>query len=111
LYFRSEYSCKEDTGDLMVKPKLRSRSEKRRRVRTPGKKLVTHYKKKKSGIARCAVCKKPLHGVPRLNPSEMRKLSKSKKRPERPYGGNLCSKCMRDLFKKSLVKILGSKKV
>jgi len=95
----------------MVKPKLRSRSKKRRKVKTPGKRLVTHYKKKKAGIARCAVCKNPLHGVPRLNPDEMGKLPKTKKRPERPYGGNLCSKCMRNLFKKTLVKILDSKKV
>jgi len=94
----------------MVKPKLRSRSKKRRRVRTPGKRLVTHYKRKKPGIARCAVCKKSLHGVPRLNPSEMEKLPKSKKRPERPYGGNLCSKCMRDLFRKSITQILGKEK-
>jgi len=95
----------------MVKPMLRSRSKKRRRVRTPGKKLVTHYKRKKPGRARCAVCKKPLHGVPRLNPSKMRKLPKTKKRPERPFGGNLCSKCMRNLFKKTLTQILSSKKV
>lgn len=95
----------------MVKPMLRSRSKKRRKVRTPGNRLVTHYKRKKPGIARCAVCKKPLHGIPRLNPSEMGKLPKSKKRPERPYGGNLCSKCMRDLFKKSLTKIFSNKKV
>jgi len=95
----------------MVKPRLRSRSKKRRKIRTPGKRSITHYKRKKPGIARCAVCKKPLHGVPRLNPPEMGKLPKTKKRPERPYGGNLCSKCMRDLFKKSLVEIVGKKKV
>jgi len=28
----------------------------------------------------------------------MQKLAKTKKRPERPYGGNLCSKCMRSLM-------------
>ena len=93
----------------MVKPMLRSRSLKRRRVRTPGNKLTTHYKKKKPGVARCAICKKPLHGVPRLNPPEMGKLPKTKKRPERPYGGKLCSKCTRDLFKKTLTEILGKK--
>ena len=70
----------------MVKPMLRSRSIKRRKTRTPGKRLVTHYKKKKPGIARCAVCKKPLHGVPRLNPSGMGKLPKTKKRPEMNSG-------------------------
>lgn len=89
----------------MVRPSLRSRGLRRKKVRTPGNKLVTHHERKKPGIARCAVCKKPLHGVPRLNPSEMRKLPKTKRRPERPFGGNLCSKCMRELFKKGIREI------
>jgi large subunit ribosomal protein L34e len=33
----------------------------------------------------------------------MRKLAKTKKRPERPYGGNLCSECMREVFRKQVV--------
>jgi len=93
----------------MVKPMLRTRSLKKRKVRTPGKRLVIHYKKEKTHIASCAICKKPLHGVPRLNPLRIGKLPKTKKRPERPYGGNLCSKCMRNLFRKSVVEILKEK--
>ncbi len=91
----------------MVKPRLRTL--KRKRVKTPGKKLVTHYKKEKPGIAKCAICKKPLHGVPRLNQSEMMSLPKTKKRPERPFGGNLCSKCMREVFRNSVRKIFEKK--
>lgn len=87
----------------MVRRSLRSRSLKRKKTKTPGGKIVVHYKKKKIKVAVCAICKKPLHGVPRLRVSEMRKLAKSKRRPERPYGGNLCSKCMRELFKKSVI--------
>lgn len=60
--------------------------------------------RKKPKIAKCAICKKPLHGVPREIPSKIRKLAKTEKRPERPYGGYLCSSCMRDLFRKRLVK-------
>jgi len=86
----------------MVRPRLRTRTLKRKRVRTPGNRLVTHYKRKKPSVAKCAICKKPLHGVPRLNPVQMRKLAKSKRRPERPYGGNLCSSCMRDLLRKTV---------
>jgi large subunit ribosomal protein L34e len=93
----------------MVKPHLRSRSLKRKKVRTPGKRLTTHYKSKKPGVAKCAICKKRLHGIPRLNQADMRKLAKTKKRPQRPYGGNLCSKCMRNLFKKSVTEILEKK--
>ncbi|MDI6826412.1 MAG: 50S ribosomal protein L34e [Candidatus Aenigmarchaeota archaeon] len=88
----------------MVKPMLRSRSIKKRRVRTPGNRLMTHFERKKPNVAKCGVCGKPLHGVPRLNPSGIRKLPKTKRRPERPYGGNLCSECMRKLFRKVLIK-------
>lgn len=65
----------------------------------PSGKIKIVEKRKKPKIAKCAVCKKPLHGVPREIPSKMRKLALSQKRPNRPYGGNLCSKCMRELFK------------
>lgn len=68
-------------------------------MRTPGNRLVTHYSRKKPSVARCARCGKPLHGVPRLRPSKVKKLPKSKRKPERPYGGNLCSKCMREVFR------------
>ena len=86
----------------MVRPSLRSRSLKRKRVRTPGNRLITRYEYKKPKVAKCAICKKPLHGVPRINPVEMRKLAKSSRRPRRPYGGNLCSSCMRDLLRKTV---------
>jgi large subunit ribosomal protein L34e len=86
----------------MVQRSLRGRNLKRRKVKTPGKRLVIHYKEKKHGIPICAICKKPLHGVPHLKSTDMRKLPKTKRRPERPYGGNLCSKCMREFFRKSV---------
>jgi large subunit ribosomal protein L34e len=63
--------------------------------KTPGGRIVTHFRRKKVGVARCANCKKPLMGVPRLRPGKLSKLSKTKKRPTRPYGGYLCSSCMR----------------
>ena len=87
----------------MVKRRLRSRSLKRRKVRTPGNRLVIHYRRRKPKVAKCARCGKPLHGVPRLRPSELRKLPKSKRRPDRPYGGNLCSECMREVMKEKVV--------
>ncbi|MCM8783008.1 MAG: 50S ribosomal protein L34e [Candidatus Omnitrophica bacterium] len=64
-------------------------------MKTPGGKTVTHFRKSKPNIARCAVCGKPLSGVPRLRQTEIKKLPKTKKRPERPFGGVLCSQCSR----------------
>jgi large subunit ribosomal protein L34e len=83
----------------MTAPKNRSRSRKRRQVKTPGGETVTHYKKKKPGKHHCGRCGKTLQGVLNKTPAEMKKLSKSKKIPERPYAGILCDKCMEKLFR------------
>ncbi|MDR1721666.1 MAG: 50S ribosomal protein L34e [Methanobrevibacter sp.] len=79
--------------------RFRSRSYKRTFKKTPGGVTVLRYKKKKPSKHVCAECGQVLHGVPRGRPYEIRKLSKSKKRPNRPYGGQLCSKCARKIFK------------
>lgn len=63
--------------------------------RTPGGKTVVHYEKRKPKQHKCATCGKELVGIPRLRPTEMKNTPKTKKRPERPYGGYLCSSCVR----------------
>lgn len=75
--------------------KHRTRTYRRVKVKTPGARLKIHYRKRKPKMAHCAHCKKELKGVPRDLPYKIRKLSKTKKRPERPFGGYLCSECMR----------------
>jgi large subunit ribosomal protein L34e len=78
----------------MPRPSLRSRTLRRIHVRTTkGSKLV--YAKRKPKKAHCAVCKQVLHGVASARPYKMSKMSKTEKRPDRPYAGQLCSKCMR----------------
>ena len=69
------------------------------RVRTPSGKVVTKIEEARPSFAKCASCGKPLHGIPRLIPAKMRKLPKTKRRPERPYGGYLCSECSREMFR------------
>jgi large subunit ribosomal protein L34e len=68
-------------------------------VKTPGRTTV-HFRERKPQKAKCGDCKKPLSGVPRERPAKMANLPKTAKRPERPYGGVLCSKCMRSLFRR-----------
>lgn len=63
---------------------------------------VLRTKRRRPGFAKCAVCKKPLHGVKRLHQIEMKNLSKTEKRPERPYGGYLCAKCAKELFREKV---------
>lgn len=72
----------------------RTRSWRRVKRVTPGGRLVVHYEKRKPGKAKCAICGTELHGVPALRPSKLGKLAKTEKRPERPYGGVICPKCL-----------------
>tara|TARA_Y100000031_G_C8196957_1_gene374183 strand:- start:275 stop:544 length:270 start_codon:yes stop_codon:yes gene_type:complete len=82
----------------MPEPYKRSRSLRRLYVKVPGGRTVLHYKERKPGKAKCGNCSSLLKGVPRERNLKMHKFPKTKKRPERPYGGNLCSKCMRTLI-------------
>ncbi|MBS3100513.1 50S ribosomal protein L34e [Candidatus Woesearchaeota archaeon] len=79
----------------MPAPRLRSRSLRKVFRRVPGGRTSIHYKRKKHKQARCGNCGALLKGVPRELPYKMRSMAKTKKRPERPFGGVLCSRCMR----------------
>ena len=82
----------------MPAPNKRSRSLRRNQVRTPSGKVTLHYTKRTPNKAQCRTCGAELKGVPRVRATVLKRISLSKKRPERPYGGNLCSNCMRQLF-------------
>jgi large subunit ribosomal protein L34e len=86
----------------MPRPALRTRSLRKIRKKLPGGASIIHYIKKKPKRAVCANCGKPLHGVAGGLTSRVRGLSKSRKRPERPYGGKLCAKCARAQIKKKI---------
>ncbi len=81
-------------------------AKRKKKVKTPSDKVVVRVVRKKPKIAKCAVCGKPLHGVPREIPSRLRKLAKSEKKPNRPYGGYLCPKCMRNVMKERVFKVI-----
>lgn len=68
-------------------------------VKTPGGRTVIHYRERKPQKAHCATCGKALAGVPRERPANLAKLPKTARRPQRPYGGVLCSACMRQRIK------------
>ena len=79
----------------MVRGQFRSKTFRWVRVRTPGSKVSVQYRLRKPKKAHCGVCGAVLNGVPRERPTVMMGLSKTQKRPERMYGGVLCSKCTR----------------
>lgn len=82
----------------------RSRSRRRVKVKTPSGEVKIHYRERKPAKVKCGVCGDVLKGVPNKRPRDLSKLSKSKKRPERPYGGVLCSKCTRKKLLEGLKK-------
>jgi len=73
----------------------RSRTFRRAKVRVPSGKSRMFYLKRRPDHGHCAQCGVVLNAVPRLRPFKMMTMPKTKKRPERPYGGQLCSSCMR----------------
>ena len=86
---------------MAIQPQA-TRSLRRIKVKTPGARLVIHYRKRKPSILKCSNCKVNLIGIPRERPAVLRNLTASQRKISRPYGGNLCSKCSREtLIKKA----------
>ncbi len=79
----------------MVSGKQKSRTFTRKHVRVASGKTVLHYGRRKPRKSCCADCGDSLKGTLQGFPGKMQNSSKSKKRPSRPFGGVLCSGCMR----------------
>lgn len=79
----------------MVAPRYRSRTKKRIKVKLPGNRITIHYRIRAPAHPQCAGCGVVLSGVPRVKPRRLHSMSKTEKRPNRPYGGVFCSKCAR----------------
>ena len=56
--------------------------------------MKIHYIRRKPKYAHCPITNDKLHGVPRLRPAQMRKLSKTQRRPNRPFGGRISHKAL-----------------
>jgi len=85
----------------MPQPHLRSRSKKRYKTKSPGGKSQTHYKKEIMKTPKCCVCGNPIAGTSHLSTVETRKLNRSKRKVERPYGGQLCHNCIKKALKQT----------
>ncbi len=77
----------------MPQPNRRARTLRRVKVRTPSGKTKISYRIRKPGKATCANCGATLQGVPHTVKSKLRNMPKSQRRPERAFGGVLCSAC------------------
>ncbi len=67
----------------------RSHAMRRLMRKLPGNRTTTHFVRRRPKHAHCPVTGQILHGVPRLRPAQVRKLSKTQRRPSRPYGGKI----------------------
>lgn len=83
----------------MVAPNQRSRKRRLIHKKIPSGKVVQEYKRRKPSRASCAGCGKYLHGIPNERPAKMQHMPKTQKRPDRPFGGMLCSPCSREAIK------------
>jgi len=86
----------------MVKPAYRSHSLARHKKTTPGNKNVIHYSRRKPKKAHCMLCKRPLQGIPRVRPSQMKKIPKTSRKTTRPYSGKFCASCLQSLIQDSI---------
>ena len=71
---------------------LNSHSFRKLPRKIPGGSWKIATERKKSSMPVCAITGKMLHGVPNARGTEMERIEKSKRRPERPYGGMLSSR-------------------
>lgn len=71
----------------MVRPS--KRSKKKVSYRTPGGSIRVRNKRKKKGALKCGICGVKLKGTS----SDPKTVTKTERRPERIFGGNLCHKC------------------
>ena len=79
----------------MVAGFLKSRRLRRVKVKTT-KCTTTHYRLRNRSIAKCAVTKKPLRGIPRKTTKQFSSLSKSQKTVARPYGGYMSHSALKE---------------
>jgi len=73
-----------------------TKSNKIRKVKTPGGQVIAHHTSKKAKGPQCGVCHKPLSGVPQLRPHLYKLLKKRERRVSRAYGGSICGQCVRE---------------
>lgn len=76
-----------------------TQSNKVRKVRTPGSRVVVQYVQKRATGPRSPIdsceCGERLNGMPQLRPFAYKRLAKKDKRVTRPYGGVLCGQCVK----------------
>ncbi|MCJ7430352.1 50S ribosomal protein L34e [Candidatus Bathyarchaeota archaeon] len=82
----------------MPTPHQRTRSEKHVSKTVPGGRRTTLYKTKNKVPLHCRLCGQPLAGISGTSSAEAHKLNRTRRRISRPYGGQLCHKCLKSIL-------------
>jgi large subunit ribosomal protein L34e len=80
----------------MVQGKFKSGRFRKVQRKVPGGQTKQHFRERKPKQATCGETGEKLHGIPRMSATEAKNAPKSEKRPQRPYGGALSSRAMRN---------------
>ncbi|CDJ58393.1 ribosomal protein L34, putative [Eimeria maxima] len=67
-----------------------------RRVKTPGAKVVYLNVRKQASRQKCGGCGRLLPGIPARRPPQFRLLKKRERTVNRAYGGTRCHSCVRE---------------
>ncbi len=86
----------------MTYPRYRSRTFKRTYKTTPGHSTKVSYKRPNPKAPSCAITNQKLHGIPRFRQGKFSSLSKSKKRPNRKFGGTYSHTAVKRAIKRSI---------
>jgi large subunit ribosomal protein L34e len=73
-----------------------TRSNKVKKVKTPGGVVKVQYLEKRAKGPRCGDCKCEISGVPQLRSYAYKGLSKNQRTVSRAYGGSRCGGCVRE---------------
>ncbi len=86
----------------MVSGVLKSRRLNRVAVKTTKSNKI-HYRQENRSIAKCAITKKPLRGLPRKTNRQFKNLNKSQKTISRAYGGFMSHTALKEKIIKEMV--------
>ena len=82
----------------MVRPGQKTKNKKYRK--TPSGESKVYFERDRHGKASCALCGNTLAGVPRQD--EVKKLSKTERRPSTIFAGTLCNKCRSTVLEEAI---------
>jgi large subunit ribosomal protein L34e len=71
--------------------------------RLPGNTTTVHYVRRNPSIGHCPISGQKINGVPRLRPSQMRKLPRSQRSVNRPFGGKISHKVLAEAIQEKIL--------